>query len=65
LAHFVGHFSTLENSGAILKSVLRFKVCVSNGIYEVNIGRSFKNSNTMKSSIPFDESTLNPNPLYE
>jgi hypothetical protein len=32
----------------------------SNGVYEVDVGMSFKNLNNMKSCIPLDASTLNP-----
>jgi hypothetical protein len=39
---------------------LRFKVDVSNGVYEVNIATSFKNLNNVKLCIPLNESTLNP-----
>jgi hypothetical protein len=43
----------------ILNERLKFKVGVSNDVYKVNIGTSFKNLNNVKSYTPLNALTLN------
>jgi hypothetical protein len=46
---------------SISNEKLRFKVDASNGVYEINVGMSFKNLNNTKLFIPLNASTLNNN----
>jgi hypothetical protein len=45
---------------SILNERSGFKIDTSNGVYEVNVGMSFKNLNNVKSCTLLDASTLNP-----
>jgi hypothetical protein len=45
---------------SISNEMLRFKIGTSNGVYEVNVGMSFKNLNNVKSCTLLDALNLNP-----